>query len=262
SPRWTNERFRYLLAQGQTGLSVAFDLPTQIGYDSDDPIALGEVGRVGVPISTLDDLDRLFEGIPLERVSISMTINSTAAILLALLIALARRRGLDPRVLRGTVQNDILKEFVARRTYRFPIAASMRAAVDVIEHCVRELPRFNPISVSGYHLREAGSNAVQEIGFALSHAIGYVEAARARGLDAAEVCARLTFFWAAHNDLFEEVAKFRAARRLWARLVRERFKVLDERAAKMRFHVQTAGSTLTFQEPENNAVRVAIQALA
>ena len=260
--RETNARFRYLLGAGQTGLSVAFDLPTQIGYDSDDAIALGEVGKVGVPISRLSDLDELFEDIPLDKVSISMTINSTAAILLAFLVALARRRDIDPSTLRGTLQNDILKEFIARRTWRFPPEPSLRLVTDVCAYCRDELPAFNPISISGYHLREAGADATEEVGLTLANAIAYFEAARDAGVDAEYLGARASFFWNAHNDLFEEIAKFRAARRVWATIVRDRFGVRSERSQKMRFHTQTAGSTLTFQEPENNVVRVAYQALA
>ncbi len=262
SVRETNERFRYLLAQGQKGLSVAFDLPTQIGYDSDHPMALGEVGKVGVPVSTADDLAALLDGIPLEEVSVSMTINSTAAMLLAFLVVAARRRRVPLENLRGTVQNDMLKEFISRRTYRFPVKPSMRVATDIFDYCRRNLPHWNPISVSGYHMREAGATAVQELGFTLANAVEYLEAARSRGIPLDYVTRRISFFWNAHNHLLEEVAKFRAARRLWATLVRDRFGLEDPDCARMRFHVQTAGSTLTFQEPENNAVRVTIQALA
>jgi methylmalonyl-CoA mutase N-terminal domain/subunit len=258
----TNRRFRYLLEQGQTGLSVAFDLPTQIGYDSDDPLARGEVGKVGVPISTLADMDALLEGIPLEDVSISMTINSTAAMLVAFLVGVARKRGVPLEKLRGTVQNDMLKEFISRRTYRFPLAPSLRLVTDIFEYCERELPRWNPISVSGYHMREAGSTATQEVAFTLANAIAYLEAGRDRGIPLETLTRRISFFWNAHNHLLEEVAKFRAARRLWAQIVRERFGLVDPACGRMRFHVQTAGSTLTSQEPENNAVRVTIQALA
>ncbi len=261
-PRSTNARFRYLLAQGQTGLSVAFDLPTQIGYDSDDAPARGEVGKVGVPISTVEDLEELFEGISLDSVSVSMTINSSAAVLLAFLIACARRRGIPAASLRGTLQNDILKEFVARRTHRFPLRPSLRLAVDVFEHSIRELPGFNPISVSGYHIRESGSTADQELAYTFAHAIAYLEAARARGITLEPLARRFSFFFNAQMHLFEEVAKFRAARRMWARIVRDRFGIADGEAQKLRFHAQTAGSALTFQEPENNAVRVTIQALA
>ncbi len=262
SPAETNERFRFLLGRGQTGLSVAFDLPTQIGYDSDSPEARGEVGRVGVPISTLDDLDALLDGIPLEAVSISMTINSTAAVLLAFLVALAKRRGIDPKSLRGTVQNDILKEFIARGTQRFPVAPSVRLAVDTIEYATAHLPNFYPISVSGYHIREAGATAVEEVAFTLADGIAYLEAARERGLDLTQVGRRMSFFFNAHNHFFEEIAKFRAARRLWATICRERFAITDDAACQLRFHTQTGGSTLTAQEPANNVVRVAVQALA
>ncbi len=258
----TNARFRYLLEQGQTGLSVAFDLPTQIGYDSDDPVALGEVGKVGVPISSTQDLLDLFDGIPLDRASVSMTINSTAAMLLAFLVTAAKMRGVSRAELRGTVQNDMLKEFISRRTHRFPVTHSMRLVTDIFEYCQTELPHWNPISVSGYHMREAGSTAVQEVAFTLSNAIEYVEAARTRGLRPEDVTRRISFFWNAHNHLFEEVAKFRAARRLWARIVQDRFGISDPECAKMRFHAQTGGSTLTYDEPENNAVRVTVQALA
>jgi methylmalonyl-CoA mutase N-terminal domain/subunit len=262
SARETNERFRYLLAEGQTGLSVAFDLPTQIGHDSDDPIAIGEVGKVGVPISDADDMADLLDGIPLDEASISMTINSTAAMLLAFLLAVARRRGTPPERLRGTVQNDMLKEFISRRTYRFPVKPSLRISTDIFEYCLVRLPGWNPISVSGYHMREAGSTAVQEVGFTLSNGIAYLEAARERGIPLDALARRISFFWNAHNHFLEEVAKFRAARRLWARIVRERFRLDDPDCARMRFHAQTAGSTLTSGEPENNAVRVTVQALA
>jgi methylmalonyl-CoA mutase N-terminal domain/subunit len=262
SVRETNERFRYLLAEGQTGISVAFDLPTQIGYDSDDPLAMGEVGKVGVPISTVDDVDALFAGIRLEEASVSMTINSTAAMLLAFLVATARRRGIALERLRGTVQNDMLKEFIARKTDRFPLQPSIRIVTEVFDYCRRELPHWNPISVSGYHMREAGSNAVQEVGFTLANALQYFEAAKARGVPAEYLARRISFFWNAHNHLLEEVAKFRAARRLWAKLVRERLGLADPECCRMRFHAQTGGSTLTSEEPENNAVRVAVQALA
>ncbi len=262
SVRSTNERFRYLLSQGQSGLSVAFDLPTQIGYDSDDPIALGEVGKVGVPISSTQDVTDLFEGIPLDLVSVSMTINSTAAMLIAFLVTAMKRGGGIPAKLRGTVQNDMLKEFISRRTHRFPVKHSMRLVMDIFEYCQTELPHWNPISVSGYHMREAGSTAVDEVAFTIANAIEYVEAARSRGLSVQEVTRSISFFWNAHNHLFEEVAKFRAARRIWARVVRDRFKVQDPECSKMRFHAQTGGSTLTYDEPENNAVRVTVQALA
>ena len=262
SPAETNKRFRYLLEQGQTGLSVAFDLPTQIGFDSDDRQANGEVGRVGVPINTVEDLDELLDGIPLETVSISMTINSTAAVLLALLLALARRRGVDPAVLRGTVQNDILKEFIARGTQRYPVENSLRLVVDVIEHCIAEVPRFYPISISGYHIREAGSTAIEEVAFTLANGIAYLEACRDRGLDLVSVGRRLSFFFNSHNQFMEEIAKFRSARRMWAQICRNRFGIEDDRACQLRFHSQTGGSTLQAMEPANNIVRVTIQALA
>lgn len=262
SPAETNARFRYLLEKGQTGLSVAFDLPTQIGYDSDAAEARGEVGRVGVPINTVDDLDALLAEIPIDSVSISMTINSTASILLSLLVALARRRGIPASKLRGTFQNDILKEFIARGTQRFPVEPSMRLVVDVIEYCQKEVPAFYPISISGYHIREAGSTAAQEIAFTLADGIAYMEACRDRGLDLVSVGRRLSFFFNSHNQLFEEVAKFRAARRMWARICRDRFGLDDDRACQLRFHSQTGGSTLQAMEPSNNVVRVTIQALA
>jgi methylmalonyl-CoA mutase N-terminal domain/subunit len=257
----TNERFRYLLDQGQTGLSVAFDLPTQMGYDSDASMAAGEVGRVGVAIDSLDDMRRLFAGIPLDSVSTSMTINSTAAILLALYVALADEQGVPRDRLAGTVQNDVLKEYVARGTYIYPVDASLRLVADVIAFASREVPKWNPISVSGYHIREAGSTAPQEVGFTLANGLEYVEWALAAGLDIEVFAPRLSFFFAAHNDLFEEVAKFRAARRLWAKLLRERYGASD-RACWLRFHTQTGGSTLTAQQPLNNVVRVTVQALA
>jgi len=258
----TNRRFRYLLEQGQTGLSVAFDLPTQIGYDPDHDVAAGEVGKVGVSIATLDDLDRLLAKIPLDTVSISMTINATAGILLAMLVALARRRGIDPAALRGTIQNDILKEYVARGTYRFPVEPSMRLITDVFRYAGESLPRFNPISISGYHMREAGCTAVQEIAFTLAHGIAYVESALEAGLDVDSFAGRLSFFFNAHNNFFEEVAKFRAARRLWASIMRDRFNARSEKSMTLRFHTQTAGSTLTAVQPEVNVVRVTLQALA
>jgi len=258
----SNARYRYLLDQGVTGLSVAFDLPTQIGYDSDHPLAAGEVGRAGVAIDSLEDMTRLLEGIPLDRVSTSMTINATAIILLALYVAVARQRGVSLDTLSGTVQNDILKEYVARGTYIFPPRASLRIVTDIFAYCERELPRWNPISISGYHIREAGSTAVQEIAFTLANAIAYVEAARAARLDLEALGCRLSFFFAAHNDFLEEVAKFRAARRLWARLAGTRLGLTDARAQQLRFHTQTAGSTLTAQQPDNNVVRVTLQALA
>jgi methylmalonyl-CoA mutase N-terminal domain/subunit len=258
----TNRRFRYLLEQGQTGLSVAFDLPTQMGYDADAREARSEVGRVGVSISSLDDMAELLADLPLDRVSTSMTINATAPILLALYVAEAGRRGLAPHVLAGTVQNDILKEFIARGTYIFPPTPSLRLVTDVFAYCRDHAPRWNTISVSGYHLREAGCTAVQEIAFTLANAVTYVEAARSAGLPVDDVARQLSFFFNAHNNLIEEVAKFRAARRLWARLMRERFGARDPRAWALRFHAQTAGSMLTAQQPENNVVRVTVQALA
>jgi len=257
----TNERFRYLLDSGQTGLSVAFDLPTQMGYDSDHAMAAGEVGRVGVAIDTLDDMERLFRGIPLDRVSTSMTINATAAILLAMYVAVGEDQGVDRSALRGTVQNDILKEFVARGTYIYPVEPSLRLVTDVFYFCSHELPSWNSISISGYHMREAGSTAAQELAFTLADALEYVDRALARGLDLEAFAPRLSFFFASHNNLFEEVAKFRAARRLWARLMHERYGASEE-SRRLRFHTQTAGSTLTAQQPRNNIVRVAVQALA
>ncbi|MFN2633038.1 MAG: methylmalonyl-CoA mutase [Thermoanaerobaculia bacterium] len=262
SARESNRRYRYLLEQGQTGLSVAFDLPTQMGYDSDDPVARGEVGRVGVAISTLEDMRILTEGLPLDRVSISMTINSTASILLAFLLAVARERGLRWDALSGTVQNDLLKEYVARGTYIFPPRASLKLTTDVFEFCGKEVPRWNTISVSGYHIREAGSTAVQEVAFTLGNAIAYVEAALARGLAVDKFAPRISFFFNAHSNFFEEVAKFRAARSLWAEIVRDRFGAKDPRSWRLRFHAQTAGSTLTAQQTDVNAVRVTLQALS
>ncbi len=258
----TNKRYRFLLDQGQTGLSVAFDLPTQMGYDPDSPIAVGEVGKVGVSIASVEDMADLFEGIPLERVSTSMTINATAAILLALYVAVARRQGVAAERLSGTVQNDILKEYIARGTYIFPPGPSMRLVTDVFAYCKDRVPRWNTISISGYHMREAGSTAAQEVAFTLSNAIAYVEAALAAGLAVDDFAPQLSFFFNAHNHLLEEVAKYRAARRLWARIMRDRFQARDPRSMMLRFHVQTAGSMLTAQQPENNVVRVAIQALA
>lgn len=258
----SNRRFRYLLDQGQTGLSVAFDLPTQLGYDPDHPIVEGEVGKVGVSISSIEDMDRLFDGIPLDQVSTSMTINATAPILLALYVALARRRGIPVEKLAGTVQNDILKEYMARGTYIYPPGPSMRLVVDTIEYTTERLPHWHPISISGYHIREAGASAVQEIAFTLADGIAYVQAAVARGLDVEQFAPRLSFFFNAHNDFFEEVAKFRAARRLWAWLMAERFGARSAGALALRFHAQTAGCSLTAQQPENNVVRTALQALA
>jgi methylmalonyl-CoA mutase N-terminal domain/subunit len=258
----SNRRYRYLLERGQTGLSVAFDLPTQIGLDSDHPRALGEVGRVGVAIDSLEDMQTLFEQIPLGRVSTSMTINATAAILLALYVAVAKQQGADLRKLSGTVQNDVLKEYIARGTYIYPVRPAMRIVTDLFAWCRAELPAWNTISISGYHIREAGSTAAQEVAFTLADGIAYVEAAIAAGSAVDEFGPRLSFFFNAHNDLLEEIAKFRAARRLWAHIMRERFGARDPRSMMLRFHAQTAGSSLTAQQPENNLVRVAIQALA
>jgi methylmalonyl-CoA mutase N-terminal domain/subunit len=258
----SNERYRFLLKEGQTGLSVAFDLPTQIGYDADDPLAHGEVGKVGVSISSLHDMETLFREIPLDKVSTSMTINAPAAILLAMYIAVAKKQGAKIVQLRGTVQNDILKEYVARGTYIFPPAPSMRLITDVFQYCAREVPNWNTISVSGYHIREAGSTAVQEVAFTLSNAIAYVQAAIDAGLQIDDFAPQISFFFSAHNQLLEEVAKFRAARRLWARIMRERFQAQKPASWQLRFHTQTAGSTLTAQQPENNVVRTTIQALA
>ncbi|MCL6481390.1 MAG: methylmalonyl-CoA mutase family protein [Firmicutes bacterium] len=258
----SNRRFRYLLARGQTGLSVAFDLPTQIGLDSDHPLAAGEVGKVGVAIDSLEDMEVLLAGIPLDRVSTSMTINATAAILLAMYVAVAKRQGADLKRLSGTVQNDILKEYIARGTYIFPVRPAMRIVTNIFAWCRTELPNWNTISISGYHIREAGSTAVQEVAFTLADAIAYVEAAIEAGLAVDEFAPQLSFFFNAHNDLLEEIAKFRAARRLWARLMRERFGAQNADSMRLRFHAQTAGSALTAQQPENNIVRVALQALA
>jgi methylmalonyl-CoA mutase, N-terminal domain len=258
----SNRRYRYLLAQGQTGLSVAFDLPTQMGMDSDHPLALGEVGKVGVAIDSLEDMRTLFDGIPLERVSTSMTINSTAAILLALYVAVAKEQGANLRRLSGTVQNDILKEYVARGTYIYPLRPAMRIVTDIFSWCRAELPHWNAISISGYHIREAGSTDVQEVAFTLANAIAYVEAALSAGLDADEFGPQLSFFFNAQSELLMQIAKFRAARRLWARTMRERFGARDPRSMMLRFHAQTAGSSLTAQQPENNLVRVALQCLA
>jgi methylmalonyl-CoA mutase N-terminal domain/subunit len=258
----TNRRFRYLLAQGQSGLSVAFDLPTQMGYDADHEMARSEVGRVGVSISSLDDMAELLDGIPLARVSTSMTINATAAILLCLYIAVGQRQGVPPEKLSGTVQNDILKEYIARGTYIFPPGPSMRLITDTFAFCKDRVPRWNTISISGYHIREAGCTAAQEVGFTLANGIAYVSAARDAGLAVDDFAPQLSFFFNAHNNLLEEVAKFRAARRLWARIMRDRFGARDPRSMMLRFHAQTAGSMLTAQQPENNIVRVAVQALA
>jgi methylmalonyl-CoA mutase N-terminal domain/subunit len=258
----SNERYRYLLSQGQSGLSVAFDLPTQIGYDSDDPLSHGEVGKVGVAIDTLADMEILFESIPLDKVSTSMTINAPASVLLALYIAVAEKQGVDKRLISGTIQNDILKEYIARGTYIFPPKSSMRLITNIFEYCRKEVPKWNTISISGYHIREAGSTAAQEVGFTLSDGIAYVDAAIKAGLDVDEFAGQLSFFFNAHNDLFEEIAKYRAARRLWAKIMKERFKAKSPRSMMLRFHTQTAGSTLTAQQVDNNIVRVTIQTLA
>jgi len=258
----SNRRYRYLLSQGVSGLSVAFDLPTQIGYDSDHPLAAGEVGRVGVAIDSIDDMAALFDGIPLERVSTSMTINASALILLALYVAVAKRQGIAPRALSGTVQNDILKEYIARGTYIYPPKASLRIVTDIFAYCEREVPQWHTISISGYHIREAGATAVQEVAFTFANAVAYVQAAIDAGLDVNAFGQRLSFFFNAHNDVLEEIAKFRAARRLWARLMRDRFGATNARAEQLRFHTQTAGSTLTAQQPDNNIVRVALQAMS
>lgn len=258
----SNERYRYLLEQGQTGLSVAFDLPTQIGYDSDDPIAAGEVGKVGVAISSIEDMELLFHDIPLDKVSTSMTINAPAAVLLAMYVAVAKKQGVECNKLRGTIQNDILKEYVARGTYIFPPKPSMRLITDSFQYCQNNIPRWNTISISGYHIREAGSTAVQEVAFTLANAIAYVETAIKAGLQVDDFAPQLSFFFACHNDFLEEVAKFRAARRLWASIMKERFGAQSANSMRLRFHTQTGGSTLTAQQPENNIVRTTIQALA
>src|SRR6266481_3694703 len=258
----SNKRYQYLLANGTTGLSVAFDLPTQIGLDSDSPLALGEVGKVGVAIDSIEDMQRLFDGIDLTKISTSMTINATASILLALYVAVGRRQGADVRRLSGTVQNDVLKEYIARGTYIFPPAQAMRIITDMFSWASENVPEWNPISISGYHMREAGSTAVQEIAFTLGNGIAYAKAAIDAGLDVDNFAPRLSFFFNAHNNFLEEVAKFRAARRMWARIMREQFKAKNPRSWMLRFHTQTAGSTLTAQQPENNIVRTAIQAMA
>ncbi len=260
--RQTNERFRYLLAQGQTGLSVAFDLPTQMGYDSDHPMAQGEVGKVGVAVATVDDMATLLDTLPLDRVSTSMTINATASTLLAFYVAVAARRGVAPTALRGTIQNDVLKEYIARGTYIYPPRASMRLITDIFAWSRTEAPNFNTISISGYHIREAGATAAQELAFTLADGIAYVDAAIAAGLEVDSFAPQLSFFFNAHNDFLEEVAKFRAARRLWASIMRDRFGAKNPKSWMLRFHTQTAGSTLTAAEPDNNVVRVALQALA
>ena len=258
----SNRRYRYLLGAGQTGLSVAFDLPTQIGYDADDPMALGEVGKVGVSISSVEDMAILFDQIPLGQVSTSMTINAPAGVLLAMYIAVARRQGVEMKNLKGTIQNDILKEYIARGTYIYPPAPSMRLITDIFDFCARNVPGWNTISISGYHIREAGSTAVQEVAFTLANGIAYVEAALKAGLPVDEFAPQLSFFFNAHNNVLEEVAKFRAARRMWARLMRERFGAQKPASWQLRFHTQTAGSTLTAQQPENNVARVTLQALS
>ncbi|GLV58711.1 methylmalonyl-CoA mutase [Dictyobacter sp. S3.2.2.5] len=258
----SNRRYHYLLSQGTTGLSVAFDLPTQMGYDADHPFSEGEVGKVGVSISSLEDMEILLRDLPLERISTSMTINATASILLALYVAVAKKQGADPRKLSGTIQNDLLKEYTARGTYIYPPRHSMRIITDIFSYCAAELPQWNTISISGYHMREAGSTAAQEIAFTLSNAIAYVQAALDAGLDVDTFAGQLSFFFNSHNNLFEEVAKFRAARRMWAHIMRERFHAKDPRSMMLRFHTQTAGSTLTAQQPDNNIVRTAYQALA
>ena len=258
----SNRRYKYLLNQGTTGLSVAFDLPTQIGYDSDHPMSMGEIGKVGVAIDTLADMEALFDGIPLDQVSTSMTINASAAVLLAMYIAVAEKQGISPQILKGTIQNDILKEYIARGTYIFPPRPSLRIISDIFAFCTEHVPKWNTISISGYHIREAGSTAGQEIGFTLANAITYIEAAIRAGLHVDQFAPRLAFFFAAHTDLLEEVAKFRAARRLYARIMRERFKAENPKSWMLRFHTQTGGVTLTAQQPDNNVVRVTIQALA
>ncbi len=258
----SNKRYRYLLGAGQTGLSVAFDLPTQIGYDADDPMALGEVGKVGVSISSIEDMAALFDQIPLDKVSTSMTINAPAGVLLAMYIAVGKQQGVEPKALRGTIQNDILKEYIARGTYIYPPAPSMRLITDIFSYCAAEVPNWNTISISGYHIREAGSTAAQEVAFTLANAIAYVEAALKAGLQVDDFAGQLSFFFNAHNNVLEEVAKFRAARRMWAKIMRERFQAQKPSSWQLRFHTQTAGSTLTAQQPENNVVRVTLQALS
>ena len=262
SAKESNKRYQYLLEQGVKGLSVAFDLPTQTGYDSDHSLSSGEVGKVGVPICSIDDMDILLKNIPLDKISISMTINSTASILLALLIAASEKNGIDKSQLKGTIQNDILKEYIARGTYIFPPKPSMRLITDIFEYCSKEMPNFNTISISGYHIREAGANAIQEVAFTLSNAIAYVESAINAGLDPNVFGQQLSFFFNCHNHFFEEIAKFRAARRMWAKIMKERFNVKDKKALMCRFHTQTAGSTLTAQQIDNNIVRTTLQATA
>lgn len=258
----TNERYRYLLERGQTGLSTAFDLPTQMGYDSNHALADGEVGKAGVAIDSLEDMELLFDGIPLEKTTTSMTINATAAILLALYVVVAKKQGADLKKIGGTTQNDILKEYIARATYIYPPKASLRLVTDIFEYCNKNLPRWNTISISGYHIREAGSNAVQELAFTFANAIAYVDAAQEKGLDVDQFGVRLSFFFACHNNFFEEIAKFRVARKVWAKIMKERFGAQNPKSAMLRFHTQTAGSTLTAQQPDNNIVRVTLQALA
>jgi len=258
----TNQRFRYLLEQGQTGLSVAFDLPTQVGYDSDHPLAEGEVGKVGVAIDSLEDMEIVFSGIPLDKVSTSMTINAPAAVLLAMYQVVGEKQGVSPEKLQGTVQNDVLKEYVARGTYIFPPGPSMRLVTDIFEYCSKTIPDWNTISISGYHIREAGATAVQEVAFTLANGIAYVDAAVKRGLDVDQFAGRLSFFFNSHIDFFEEIAKFRAARRLWARIMKERFGAKNPKSMMLRFHTQTAGSSLTAQQPDNNIIRTTIEALA
>ncbi len=262
SPEESNKRYRYLLSQGQTGLSVAFDLPTQTGYDSDHPISTGEIGRTGVPISSLADMEILFHDIPLDKVSTSMTINATASILLAFYIALARKQGVSPEKLSGTIQNDILKEYIARGTYIYPPEASMRLITDVFSYCSQNVPKWNTISISGYHMSEAGANAVQELAFTFANAIAYVSSALESGMDVDKFASRLSFFFVSQSNLFEEVAKFRAARRMWAKIMKERFGAKNDRSCMMRFHTQTAGVSLTAQQPDNNIIRSTVQALA
>ncbi len=262
SGRETNKRFKYLISHGETGLSTAFDLPTQLGLDSDHPRAAGEVGRVGVAISSLDDMRQLFDSIHLDKVSTSMTINATAPILLSLYVAVAQEQGVSQRVLRGTTQNDILKEYIARNTYIYPPEASLRLAVDLIEYCAEKMPMWHPISISGYHIRESGANAIQELAFSFANALEYVRAALERGLRIDHFAPHLSFFYACRNDFLEEIAKLRAARKIWARLMKERFNARNPESCKLRFHTQTSGETLTAQQPDNNVTRVAIQALA
>lgn len=258
----TNERFKYLLSKGQTGLSVAFDLPTQLGMDSDHPFAKGEVGKVGVAVSTILDMEEIFEGIELDKVSTSMTINATANIILAMYVLIAKKKGIEESLLSGTVQNDPLKEFLARGNYIFPPKESLRLSIDIWEYCIKHMPKWYFVSISGYHIREKGATASQEIAFTFANAIEYIENALSRGLDIDKIGERISFFFGVHNNFFEEIAKFRAARKIWARIMKERFKAKNENSMKMRFHTQTCGSTLTYQEPYNNIIRVTLQALA